>query len=557
MAQQTKSNLERKIENTFNTCRELASKSPEFLELYLLIGYKYNYLNEYDLLARLRGILGPDWLPYFFELSRKVTDPNQPPLTVPGTNMQIPYSVLADEFEAIFELFKEFTKMNGGTLKQFKEISEAVSYYGDSSFEKYLQHVRMNRESERETKRKYERESHMDEESVSSQTKEEIKEEQIPKEVPKVPKREIRVEVPLSEAPRPRPQKEQRKRPVPRTRSPKQEEVKGLAELDVPTPAVESKPVEDYVEVVPSSDVEDSEPESDMEMEIQNFEENYEKYPLHTMYKRLVKHKSKQEKAEKRRRGVRPESTENIVMESSERRGKKVAKNVAIAPETKEFINDVKQGKVDDIQEVKVETKPKRKKIKLTTEQKNEVIQKYIKGLDALFEQRPRDFENVRMHDPSAGYNRGLEQEEYDRFVWNAELAERSHPEFGSIFNVNPIQHYVYINDDWWYDASLSRHEISILNFLNQLGTEESRRNLIMNINNDLSKVLAHNVTVNELIMPNVYDRDKNFAWGPFDTPLCIQGGSLYVEIPNCKVGNQSLYYKVIEKLPLKIGVTA
>ena len=275
------------------------------------------------------------------------------------------------------------------------------------------------------------------------------------------------------------------------------------------------------------------------------------------MYKRLVKHKSKQEKAEKRRRGVRPESTENIVMESSERRGKKVAKNVAIAPETKEFINDVKQGKVDDIQEVKVETKPKRKKIKLTTEQKNEVIQKYIKGLDALFEQRPRDFENVRMHDPSAGYNRGLEQEEYDRFVWNAELAERSHPEFGSIFNVNPIQHYVYINDDWWYDASLSRHEISILNFLNQLGTEESRRNLIMNINNDLSKVLAHNVTVNELIMPNVYDRDKNFAWGPFDTPLCIQGGSLYVEIPNCKVGNQSLYYKVIEKLPLKIGVTA
>ena len=78
-----------------------------------------------------------------------------------------------------------------------------------------------------------------------------------------------------------------------------------------------------------------------------------------------------------------------------------------------------------------------------------------------------------------------------------------------------------------------------------------------MNINNDLSKVLAHNVTVNELIMPNVYDRDKNFAWGPFDTPLCIQGGSLYVEIPNCKVGNQSLYYKVIEKLPLKIGVTA
>lgn len=561
MAQQTKSNQERIIENTFQACRQLATSDVEYLEPYLLIGYAYHYLNEFDLLVLLRGILGPDWIPYFFALSKKVTQPNQPPYTISGTDVRIPYSVLSDEFAAIFDLFKEFAENNGRTLKSFAELSEAISFYDTPLFEKYLQHARRIMDLRREMKRnkKSTLGVQMEEETEKGKEEEKPKETQvldqpkeIPEEVPKVPKREIHVEVPLSEAPRPRPQKEQRKRPVPRTRSPKQEGVKGLAELDVPTPAVESKPVEDYVEVVPSSDVEDSEPESDMEMD---FEESYEKRPLHTMYKRLVKHKSKREKAEKRRRGIRPESTENIAMESSEKHGKKVAKNVA--PEIRKFRDDLKQGKVDDVQEVKVETKPKRKEIKLSTELKNEVIQRYVKGINTIFEQKPKGFEDVRVHDPSARYNHGLEQEEYDRFVRNAELAERLHPEFGYIYNESPIQHYMYLADDWWYNASLSRHEISILNFLNRLGTEESRRNLIVNINNALRTILARNVTVDELIIPNVYDRDKNFTWFSGDALFRTLGDSLYVGIANCKVGNQTLYYKVIEKLPLKIGVTA
>ena len=462
--------LSYKLKSTRKTLR------PETLDRFLLIGFGLGELRDYSLLTILRNTLGTNWIPYFFQLVSKVNGTNpQPPLIV-TKNTRIPYSVLAREVHLALGLFAQFGIQNGLDPNRIN-LTEALPYYENRGFEKFLEKFRMSYDLHykrgtahffvQETLREIHNEIGMDLEEEGMDLEDSEYEE-----------------------------------PDPGIIEQSEEVEEGvLPPIEGPAMTYEKVPKNpiDLDEVVPESDLE--------EEEYTNGKSEHEV----TMGESLIRLAKKQKKTNKKK-GKKKEST-NMLKQEMEKEKKEEVKKIAKKEEEK-------STKLDEPSKVEVEQKPQRKEVtadfEMTPEKKWNYFQYYTNKLDEIYKTGKfilHNNEPIRMHDPKALWNKGYDiKSELQRFIQHTPSVNTKP---GNISIKDIYTHALYIDGDWWYQTSPSTGELNMYQFLNDLGKDSVRAQI-------LKELQMHYpfFTIDMLKKPEIQERDSRFWWiktGPFE----------------------------------------
>lgn len=161
--------LRDKLRISFDGAQSSNKTIPDVLERYLVIGFALGSLHEYDLLPVIKGNMGTNWIPFFIELWKKVTNPGNLGITIrlyDDSFIRIPYRVLNSGFTSAMNLFELYALQGGRQFGDFSNLNEAYYYYSHPNFEKLINRFLI--ENERYYKKRANRpESFMEEEEYS------------------------------------------------------------------------------------------------------------------------------------------------------------------------------------------------------------------------------------------------------------------------------------------------------------------------------------------------------------------------------------------------------
>lgn len=634
--------------------------NPNRLERYLLLGYALGSLQEYDLIPIIKGGIGANWVPYFMDLWKKVTDPRGLWLEIKlpdDSFIRIQYSVLNPEFVRAMNLFELYGLQGGRPFSSFPNLSEANSYYSTQGFEKLVNDFLARRDLQRQELYAIREELYMEDCSEECSYEEPAPIPIIPESAPaymprptcgptpgctptcgptqeyaptcssasectpmpqqtcapqsgfvpasvpepepapsyvptsapepvlvdKVPKKEKVIPEYQRKRERRKKKEKEKEKELPVERDLKNE-LKRLKKLRKQTKEraeeveSEEEPKEDEpIEISPVKEKEmapkentkvvdetEQEPESESEMEPESdFEEGLEKKPLDTMAKRskrMERDRKRKEELMRPRKREHEHERERLPARETDKKRARDAKKFAKEefPKIKEMKEKIENGDTDGMEVKEIEVKPERKeKFVVTDEMKIGEVTKYMRLLDVGFEKNILG--DNRYHEPAAIYNQDNEEEK--RRVFNApDLLINQQPSVGQIYHRGPLNHYIYLGNDWWYDASLSEKEVTILNFLRSVETEEGRQYVIKTLKeggleNYLEKngmPLERELTINDIDPFKPEDRGRNFLWSVADFNIMVDINAVYIRIPGIKRNGLNLFYKVIPNLPTK-----
>ena len=488
---------------------------PETLDRFLLIGFGLGELRDYSLLTTLRNTLGTNWIPYFFQLVSKVDGTNpQPPLIV-TKNTRIPYSILANEIRLALGLFAQFGMQNGIDPNRIN-LTEALPYYENRGFEKFLEKFRMSYDLHykrgtahyfvQETLREIHNEIGMDLEEEGTDLEDSRYEEPDPGII---------------------------------EQSEEVEEVNMPPPIEGPAMTYEKVPKNpiDLDDVVPESDLEEEEKEEDRRRKELEHELSMAK-----RMKRIARIAEGKKKLSKRK-----ENKANAFKPLSEKkREEDIKKKKERAEHVREDYEKIKNEEPD---EVEIKQIPPRKEVVADFEMTPEIawnfLKQYTEGLNIIYKTEQYVLHNnepIRMHDPEAKWNNGTDiRTELQRFVQHTPPTEKV---VARMFVKDIYTHALYIDGDWWYQTSPSAIEMKIYQFLNDLGKESVR----MQITQELRKQYPF-FTPDMLKEPKFQERDSRFRWiknEPYNYTVIDE--KLYMIVPGLS-SNQGhfLYYEITD----------
>lgn len=298
----------------------------------------------------------------------------------------------------------------------------------------------------------------------------------------------------------------------------------------------------------------DLESESEMEPE-SDFEESFEKKPLAAMAKR-----TKRMERERKRKEELAKPRENQRVHDMDRKRVREAKKNAkeIFPEIKKMKERIKKGDTDDMEVTETQIKPKRKEESIMTDERRiQIIKDYVALLDKLFEVNHDVIKENRFHEPRIIYNK---DEEFNRIIYKPDAFKDKQLSQGTAYHQSPLEHYFYLGEGWWYNASLSDYEMTIINFLKRFETDEGFEelmNILKNLGlidylNDLGTPLERELTIKDIKPFRPEDCGKGFLWSNTERDIAVDNNAVYVRIPGIKRNDQYLFYKIIPNLPTK-----